>query len=174
MGKIEVCYLKPSELKNTFGNPRKISKAKMDDLKKSIEKLDDFGVIVIDEGNQIISGNQRVEAMKQMGIETPIACKKLVGYSDEEKKVINLKANTTSGEWDFSLIGDWIKDINLDIDFDIDLQPEQDIKTKEIKLTPYKNIYVFLTIPLDKIIKVSSILKELQAIEGIEYDQSQN
>lgn len=111
--KIEVVYLKPQEINNKFGNPRKITKKNLESLKNSIEKLDDFGVIVIDENNSVIAGNQRIEAMKQLNIKTPVLCKKLIGYTEEEKKAINIKSNTHAGEFDMDEVNKWIDDINL-------------------------------------------------------------
>ena len=131
MKKIEVCYNKPKDLKTDFGNPRKITKAKMDELKKSIEKLDDFGVIVINESNQVISGNQRVQAMIELEIKTPICCKKLIGYTEQEQKAINIKSNEHSGEWDYEVLNDWLEDIK-DLDFGIENNFEQSIKEKEV------------------------------------------
>jgi len=42
MKKITEERIELSQLKNNFGNPRKISKEKMNELKKSIEKFGDF------------------------------------------------------------------------------------------------------------------------------------
>jgi DNA modification methylase len=119
MKEIKYIKLPISELKNTFGNPRKISKDAMESLKKSIQELGDFGVIVIDEYNQVISGNQRIEALKQLDIQVPIDCKQLIGYSEKEKKIINIRANKTSGIFDDELLTEWLKDIDLDFDIDI-------------------------------------------------------
>jgi ParB-like chromosome segregation protein Spo0J len=61
MKKIETTHLKPSEIKSEFGNPRNITKEKLKELENSIEKLGDFGCIVVDENNNVISGNQRLQ-----------------------------------------------------------------------------------------------------------------
>lgn len=82
MKKIEVVYLKPSDIQTNFGNPRKITKQQYAELKKSIETLGDFRNLVIDEYNNVIAGNQRLSVMKDLNIDTPILCKKLIGYTD--------------------------------------------------------------------------------------------
>jgi hypothetical protein len=130
MKKIETLNLKPSEIKTDFGNPRKITKEKKEDLQKSIEKLGDFGVIVIDEEHNVISGNQRLEAMKQLNIDIPILCKKLIGYTDAEKKAVNIRANTQSGIFDDDLLEVWLEDIRVELD-DIEITGIED-KKKEI------------------------------------------
>lgn len=120
--KIEVLHLKPSELNTTFQNPRKITNEAMEKLKSSIEKYGDHDCIKIDEAHNIISGNQRVKAMIELGIDTPILCKKLIGYSEKELKAINIKSNEHYGEWDYDLLSEWqndIKDLDLEINVPI-------------------------------------------------------
>jgi hypothetical protein len=116
--KIEIIHLRPSELKHNFGNPRKITKQKIEELKKSLEQYGDHDVIKIDEDNNIISGNQRVKAMIDLNIDTPILCKKLIGYSEKELKKINIESNRHAGEWDYDKLDEWEKgfqDYNYDI-----------------------------------------------------------
>ncbi len=109
-----------NELKSEFGNPRKISKEKLKSLKKSLTDLGDFGVIVIDDADNVICGNQRIKAMKDLGMTKSLDCKQISGYSDSEKKAINLRANQHSGEWVFDDLESWLQDLNDD-DFDLDL-----------------------------------------------------
>ena len=47
--KIILEKVKLSELKTGFGNPRKIKKQNLSELKESINNFGDFGVFVIDE-----------------------------------------------------------------------------------------------------------------------------
>jgi len=57
-----------SKLKNLEDNPRKITKKSKKSLEASLKKLGDFGVIVVDENNVVLSGNQRVDILRKMGI----------------------------------------------------------------------------------------------------------
>lgn len=107
--------LKASELNKQFGNPRKISKKKLDELKESFEMFGDFGIYVIDENRSIIAGNQRHSVVMNIDPETPLLCKQLIGYSEAEKRAINIKDNTHSGEWDLSLLADWTADLTVDL-----------------------------------------------------------
>jgi ParB-like chromosome segregation protein Spo0J len=120
--KIETIYLKPSELKHDFGNPRVISDEKIKKLKNSIKKYGDHDIIKIDEEKNIISGNQRIKAMIELGIDSPVLCKQLIGFSDKELKAINIKSNEHDGEWDYNLLNEWKKEIN---EWDIDLDEEE-------------------------------------------------
>jgi hypothetical protein len=98
--KIILEKVKLSELKTGFGNPRKIKKQNLSELKESINNFGDFGVFVIDEKNNLISGTQRARAMIEQGLDVEVDCKRLIGYTDVEKRIINVKCNQHSGEWD--------------------------------------------------------------------------
>lgn len=114
--KIELVKLKVSELKTGFGNPRKIKKQNLSELKDSINTFGDFGVFVIDEENNLISGTQRARAMQEQGIDADVDCKRLVGYSEVEKRIINVKCNQHAGEWDADKLAAWLKDVDIKID----------------------------------------------------------
>ena len=165
MKKIEIVYRKPNEIKSDFGNPRTISKKELTSLKKSIETLGDFGVIVIDELNNVISGNQRVKAMNELGINIPIACKQLTGYTDAEKKAINIRANKSSGEFDEELLNEWLKDISIELE-DIDLTGFDDLvdfseKNQEIMMDSLDDeMVVKLKYSEEKYNDIMSIKKE--------------
>lgn len=127
--RIEVVEMRAGDIKTGFGNPRKIQKKKREELEESLEAFGDFGVLVIDEKNNVISGNQRLAAMKKKDPDTKVLCKRLIGYTDAELRAINIKANTHAGEWDLDLLADWTADLN--VDFGIDPK-EQDVKDRKI------------------------------------------
>lgn len=141
MGKsIEVVEIPLSELKDDIGNPRKISKKKAKELQESLEQFGDFGIIVIDEHNNIISGHQRVNALKaSQGESFTVLCKKLIGYSEPELRAINIKANTHAGDWDMDKLADWTADFNLNLGFELpQTDPNTDIKIKDMELIRYE------------------------------------
>jgi len=96
-----------SKLKNLEDNPRKITKKSKKSLEASLKKLGDFGVIVVDENNVVLSGNQRVDILRKMGVEK-VLIKKVVGYTEKEKKAIALIANTQAGDWDKEQLKDFV------------------------------------------------------------------
>lgn len=122
--RIETVEMSVSDLKNGFGNPRKITKNKKEELKKSLETFGDFGLILIDENDNLIAGNQRVSILKEIDPERKVLCKRLIGYTESEKKAINIKDNTHSGEWDLDVLSDWMADIKLDLGYDDLLKTE--------------------------------------------------
>ena len=99
---IETVELPVSAIKTGFGNPRKIKKKKKEELKRSIETFGNFGVFVIDEEINIIAGNQRLAVIREMNPDAIVPCRKLFGYTEAEKRAINIKDNTHSGEWDLA------------------------------------------------------------------------
>lgn len=139
--RIEVVEMPISSLKDEIGNPRTITKRGKEELRESLENLGDFGIIVIDHENNIISGHQRVSQLKEIsGEQTIVLCKRLIGYSKAELKAINIKANTHSGEWDLDKLAEWTADLQIKLG-DLKLpqsNPMQDVKLKDMELIHYE------------------------------------
>lgn len=133
MGKrIEVVQRRVGDLKLDFGNPRKIKKQKREDLEESLEKYDDFGIIVINEQNQVLGGNQRVTIFQRKDPDKMVTCKMLVGYTVAEQKYVNIKLNSHAGEWDLEELGDWTADLMDSFKLDLE-KPEKPIEERSIK-----------------------------------------
>lgn len=73
--RIETVEMRAGDVKTGFGNPRKITKKKKDELRNSIETFGDFGSFIIDENDNIIGGNMRLSVIKEMDPDTIILCK---------------------------------------------------------------------------------------------------
>lgn len=126
--RIEVCHIKAEDINTNFGNPRKINNKGRAELKRSLETFGDFGCFIVDENNSVIGGNQRLRIIKELYPERELLCKKLIGYSEAEKRAINIKANTHSGEWDMDLLADWTADLNIDFG----IKDEDKLEDKEV------------------------------------------
>lgn len=143
--RIDVVTMRVGDLSTAFGNPRKIKKKQREELQQSLEKFGDFGLIVIDENNCIIAGNQRCSVLKQQNPDTQVLCKKLIGYSEAEKRAINIKDNTHSGEWDLDALADWTADLNVDLGVELNNKELGDRKLKDMELIRYEKYdYVLL------------------------------
>ena len=138
--KIETVEMSVSELKSGFGNPRKITDKKKEELRASLETFGDFGLILIDEHNNLIAGNQRVSILKEMNPDTIVLCKRLIGYTEAELRAINIKDNTHAGEWDIEMLADWTADISVDLGLKEDLFTEdaKERRIDEMELVPYE------------------------------------
>ena len=105
--------MKISEIKSNNANPRTISKANIEKLKKSINefsKMMELRPIIIDEDNIILGGNMRYQALKELGYkELPDNwIKKITNLTPEEKKEFIIKDNTNFGAWDWdNLANEW-------------------------------------------------------------------
>ena len=134
MKEIETVEMKVKDLNTDFGNPRKITPKKKKELQESLEQFGDFGLILIDEHNNLIAGNQRVSIMKEMDPETVVLCKRLKGYTESELKAINIKDNTHAGEWDLDILAEWNADIMIDLGLDTEgSNKKADPSEREIK-----------------------------------------
>lgn len=160
MKEIKVETLKVSELKNEFGNPRKIKDKNKKELKKSLDNYGDFGLILIDEKNNIIAGNQRVSILKEENENVEVLCKRLIGYTEAELRAINIKDNTHAGEWDLDLLADWTADLNLDLGLeDIKNIPNQRV-IDEMELIHYEK-YDYVLIACKDELSYNSLTRTL-------------
>lgn len=129
---IEIVKRRVGDLTLDFGNPRKIKKQKREDLEESLDKYGDFDIIVINEKNQVIGGNQRVTILQRKDPDLIVDCKMLVGYTVNEQKYVNIKLNSHAGEWDLDELGDWTADLMSDFKLDLE-KPEKPIEERNIK-----------------------------------------
>lgn len=163
--RIEVCKVRAGDIKTGFGNPRKISKAKLDELRESMEDFGDFGIYLIDENNNIIGGNQRLKVVKEtFGENTVLDCKRLIGYSKSELRAINLKDNTHSGEWDLEMLADWTADLNKGINIESEKQQPDNKDIPEMELIHYEK-YDYVMIVCDNELDYNNLVRAL-GIEG--------
>lgn len=130
--RIEVVERRVGDLKLDFGNPRKIKKQKREDLEQSLEEHGDFGIIIINEKNQVLGGNQRVTIYQKKDPDMIVVCKLLIGYTIAEQKYVNIKANSHAGEWDLDELGDWTADLMGSFKLDLE-KPEKPIEERSIK-----------------------------------------
>lgn len=164
--RIEVVEMCVSDLKTDFGNPRKISKQKKDELRNSLNTFGDFGIFIIDENDNIIAGNQRASILREDNPDAIVTCKRLIGYTESEKKAINIKDNTHSGEWDFELLAEWTSDLVIDLGLD-DAVQEQDIEERvipEMELIHYEK-YDYVMIVCKSELDYNDLVRRL-GIEG--------
>ena len=144
--KIELCQIKAGDIKTGFGNPRKIEKKKLEELEKSFEMFGDFGIYLIDEHDNIIAGNQRLKVvLMNYDPDMILDCKRLIGYTQEELRAINIKDNVHAGDWDLDLLADWTADLNVDFGISSKDVPIDERKIKDIELIRYEKYdYVLL------------------------------
>lgn len=136
--RIETGEMRVGDIKTGFGNPRKIGKKKREELKRSLIQFGDFGIFVIDENDDVIAGNMRREILNEIDPDTIVQYKRLIGYTEAEKRAINIKDNTHAGEWDMDLLADWTADLNMDLGLDLQEANPGERKIKEMELLNYE------------------------------------
>ena len=164
MKEIKVMKVKAKDLKTGFGNPRKITKKKRDELKQSLEQFGDFGIFLIDENMNVIAGNQRLSVITEMNPEQELLCKQLCGYTVAELKAINIKDNTHSGEWDLDLLADWTADLQIDLGLHILEKDADDRQIENMEPIRFEK-YNYVLIACDNEIDYNELVRNL-GIEG--------
>lgn len=162
MGKkrIELCQMRVGDIKTGFGNPRKITKAKREELAASMETFGDFGIFLIDEQDNVIAGNQRLSVLQEKDENIVVDCKRLIGYTKAELKAINIKDNTHVGEWDMDMLADWTADLSIDLGLD---EEEQALEKQKIDaMDPIRfEKYDYLLIVCDNEIDYNELMRNL-------------
>ena len=162
--RIEVCKMKVGDLKHNFGNPRKISKKKAEELERSLDTFGDFGIFLVDEHDNVIAGNQRSIILARRDPEIEVDVKRLIGYSEAELRSINIQDNVHAGEWDLELLADWTADLNLDLGVDLDNSNPEEREVKDMDLIRYEK-YNYVMIVCKNEIDYNDLVRKL-GIEG--------
>ena len=157
--------MRAGDIKTGFGNPRKITKKKREELERSLEMFGDFGIFIIDHNDNVIAGNQRLEIIKSKNPDTILCCKKLYGYTETELKAINIKDNTHAGEWDLDMLADWTSDLVIDLGIDDDTKKDmEERKIAEMELIHYEK-YDYVMIVCRSQLDYNDLIRKL-GIEG--------
>jgi len=95
------------QIKENARNPRKISKEAYEKLLNSIREFPEMlelRPLVIDGDNEVIGGNMRLKALKELGYkEVPVILADKL--TDEQKKRFVVVDNLPFGEWDYDILG---------------------------------------------------------------------
>ena len=162
--RIELCKMRVGDMKHNFGNPRKITKKKVEDLERSMDMFGDFGLFLVDEHDNVIAGNQRSLILARRDPDIEVDVKRLVGYTEAELRSINIMDNTHAGEWDLDLLADWTADLNLDLGVDLDNNDPDERKIEDMELIRYER-YNYVMIVCKTEIDYNDLIRKL-GIEG--------
>ena len=117
MEQVKTQVFRISDLNPAKYNPRKAlmpGDPEFEALCRSIETFGYVDLVVVnvrDGANVIVSGHQRISAMKYLG-ETSAECV-VVDLDEPEEKALNVAMNKISGEWDMEKLKELLKDIDL-------------------------------------------------------------
>jgi DNA modification methylase len=108
--KLHVVYVPVSRLRPWAGNPRSMSAAEMEKLKRSIRE---FGfvepLVVRRQDDTVIGGHQRLAAVKARGMtRVPVI---YVDLSEAQAKVLAVALNNISGDWNLPKLGELLEEL---------------------------------------------------------------
>jgi len=130
--------MKLSEIHTNPSNPRLIKDDRFKKLVKSISefpKMMELRPIVIDSNMQILGGNMRFKALKELKYKDvpELWIKRADSLTDEEKQRFIIEDNVPFGEWDFDILAnEWDKEkliewgLELPTDFGVKLDAVED------------------------------------------------
>lgn len=109
----EIREMKLEDLKPSDYNPRKKLQPGDPEFEKLKRSLQDFGyvdpIVWNRKTKRVVGGHQRLEVMKELGVET---CKVIaVDLPDDREKALNIALNKIQGEWDMPLLKELILEL---------------------------------------------------------------
>lgn len=120
---LEIIYRKIEELKPNDKNPRQISKADLNKLKRSIQEFGFVDPVIVnqhpDRLDVIVGGHQRVKAATELGMQS-VPCV-YINVSEAKENIFNIALNEISGDWDEVKLQALLKEINSTPGVDITL-----------------------------------------------------
>lgn len=125
-----------SELRNWEENPRNINAKDFERLKGQIKKLGQYKPLLVTKDGEVIGGNMRLRAYKELGI-TDIWVSIVEPKDENEKLEYALSDNDRAGYYDSDMLANLIP--NYDIDWSqyaVDLKPPEDIQKLINNITP--------------------------------------
>jgi len=123
---------KLAELKNWEKNPRTITEEDFNKLKERIEKRGFHDVLKITPDNTVLSGNQRLRALKELGIDEVDVKVPDRELTQEEMEQVALESNVSDGAWDYDKMANefdqtMLDELGVDIgELDVDVDAEED------------------------------------------------
>jgi len=113
-------YTNINQLKLSEYNPRIHDNSMLEQLEKSIKEFGLVDPVIVNSNpkrmNILIGGHARIRVAKKLNIqEIPVV---YINLNIEQEKLLNLKLNAISGDWDFSALDELFeKDLLLDLGF---------------------------------------------------------
>ena len=94
-------------------NPRTITLEAMESLKQSLKEFGYIDYLIVNEvNNHVVGGNQRMHALKELGYSEVDVI--LIHEPDlDREKMINIRLNNSSGEWDTGQLQSILDDLEL-------------------------------------------------------------
>ena len=130
---MEIVKVDINELISPEYNPRQITDEEMGKLKNSINEFGYVAPIIVNKhNNHIVGGNQRYEALKQLGY-TMIDVIHINEPDINKEKALNIRLNNLSGEWSMPKLEKVIDELKME-KFDITLTGFEEIELTDLNI----------------------------------------
>lgn len=165
--------IKLADLKLNKKNPRKISRAELDDLKRKLEKfpemMEERG-IVVDENNVIKGGNQRYKALLELGYtEVPASwVSKRSDWTDEQFRDFVIYDNKSAGSWDEDVLIEeyeieYLQQENLPVK-QVEEEKAPEVEFSEELMLEHNYVVLYFDNPMDWQVAIEKLgLKEVKS-----------
>lgn len=122
-----------NQLNSPLWNPRNITKEELQKLEKSITEFGYVEPIIVNKHNMnVVGGNQRLKALKNLGY-TTVDVIFINEPNLQKEQALNISLNNISGEWDTDLLDKILTGMEIS-DFDISLTSLDDIQLEELEI----------------------------------------
>lgn len=134
---MEIEKVNIEELISPEYNPREITPEEMEKLKTSIQEFGYVDPIIVNKvNNHIVGGNQRYEALKQLGYKE-VDVILIHEPNIDREKMINIRLNNSSGKWDTNQLQNILNDLELkELDISLTGFDIKNLKMEEINKIP--------------------------------------
>lgn len=165
--------IKLADLKLNKKNPRKISRAELDDLKRKLEKfpemMEERG-IVVDDNNVIKGGNQRYKALLELGYtEVPATwVSKRSDWTDEQFRDFVIYDNKSAGSWDEDILIEeyeieYLQQENLPVK-QVEEEKAPEVEFSEELMLEHNYVVLYFDNPMDWQVAIDKLgLKEVKS-----------
>jgi hypothetical protein len=171
--------MKITELKPNPNNPRLIKDDKFKKLCDSIQafpKMMELRPIIIDEGNIILGGNMRFNALKHLGYkELPAEwVKEANELTEEQKQEFIVKDNVGFGEWDWDILAnEWDTEKLEEWGLDLPVSADgfgTDFSLPEGDKAPFQQMT--FTLADEQAIQIENALAEIKQTDEYKYAET--
>jgi hypothetical protein len=147
-------------------NPRRVSKEKIEKLQERINRLGFYSVIKVDTNNIVLGGNQRLLALKKLGLKEVEVLYPSRELTEDERAEVIITDNTHIGDFDYGILtsqysSDFLAELDVPI-FDDLLREEEE--TEDLfgeNLKPENDTFqIFFNFPTEYKKEVLDKLKE--------------
>jgi len=92
------------DLSENVDNPRRLTKKRAEDLKKSVKKFGLCQPIVIQKDGKILGGHQRLKILRSIGVNEVSVAIPSRALSKREAKELTIRLNKSVGDWDYDAL----------------------------------------------------------------------